>query len=98
VKYALLAAISLGASVVVYLIARTRAGQRNKVLMPVLWPAAILTLITIVGDNLMISSELFSYGHDALLGAYIGLMPVEDLSYPIIAVLLVSALGGSRER
>jgi lycopene cyclase domain-containing protein len=96
--YTILATIALMAVLIAYFVVRTKAQQTNKALLPVIAPGFALSLITVIGDNVMISSNLFSYGHDALIGAYIGQMPIEDLSYPIIAVLLVSILGGPRER
>lgn len=64
--------------------------------------AIVLTVLTIVFDSIMIGADLFTYGERHILGPRIGLMPIEDLSYPIAAVILLPAvwmaLGGERDR
>lgn len=54
--------------------------------------AAILLGLTAVFDNLMIHSGLFDYESETLLGAHLGLAPIEDFTYPLAAVLFVPAL------
>ena len=53
---------------------------------------AVLAILTAVFDSLMIAADLFSYGHGHTLGPTVGLVPVEDFSYPIAAALLAPAL------
>ncbi|MEY4742139.1 MAG: hypothetical protein RL672_889 [Actinomycetota bacterium] len=86
--------LALGA----YVFARLKAGQRARRLPGIVLPFAALSLLTVVFDNIMISLGLFGYGPGALLGAYIGVMPIEDLAYPAVAVLLIAALGGPSDR
>jgi lycopene cyclase domain-containing protein len=97
VSYTLLICITLVIAVAVYLVGRVRMASRGKTLMPITWPMIALSLVTIVFDNIMISQGLFNYGSHALIGWRIGLVPIEDLGYPVIAVLLASALGGARD-
>ncbi|SDQ15857.1 lycopene cyclase domain-containing protein [Leucobacter chromiiresistens] len=52
----------------------------------------VLAILTAVFDSLMIAADLFSYGHGHTLGPTVGLMPVEDFSYPVAAALLAPAL------
>ena len=96
--YAWLASAGVLGALGAYVWARLKAGQRAEHLPSVWLPFVFLSLATIVFDNIMISLGLFGYGNGTLLGAYIGLMPIEDLAYPAIAVLLIATLGGRRER
>ena len=96
--YAWLAGAGVSGALGAYVWARLKVAQRAERLPGVWLPFIFLSLLTIVFDNIMISLGLFGYGNGTLLGAYIGLMPIEDLAYPAIAVLLIAALGGRRER
>ena len=51
-----------------------------------------LLVLTTVFDNLMIAADLFRFEPSLLLGVRIGLMPLEDLAWPIAAGLLLPAL------
>lgn len=53
---------------------------------------AIVLALTVVFDNLMIAFGNVGYGDSQNLGLYLGLVPIEDLFYPIFAVLVVTAL------
>lgn len=53
---------------------------------------AILFGLTIIFDNLMIWAGLVGYSDAQRLGIGIGLMPIEDLLYPLFAALIVPAL------
>ncbi|MFT4210342.1 MAG: lycopene cyclase domain-containing protein [Microbacterium sp.] len=52
----------------------------------------VLLVLTVVFDNAMIATDLFSYPADRLSGLRIGLAPVEDLSYPLCAAFGVPAV------
>jgi lycopene cyclase domain-containing protein len=52
----------------------------------------VLAVLTVVFDNLMIAAGFFDYGAGSLTGARIGLVPVEDLAYPLAALLLLPTL------
>ncbi|MBS3182324.1 lycopene cyclase domain-containing protein [Leucobacter manosquensis] len=52
----------------------------------------VLAILTAVFDSLMIAADLFSYGHGRTLGPTVGLVPVEDFSYPVTVALLAPAL------
>lgn len=54
--------------------------------------AVALLVLTAVFDSLMILADLFRYDEAALAGARIWLAPVEDLAWPVAAVLLLPAL------
>lgn len=54
--------------------------------------AAILLALTCIFDNAMIAAGLFGYGAGKISGARIGQAPLEDLAYPLAAVLLLPGL------
>lgn len=54
--------------------------------------AVVLVALTLVFDNLMIAAGLFTYPEDLISGIRVGLAPIEDLSYPIVAAFLVPAV------
>lgn len=54
--------------------------------------AAALLVLTAVFDSLMIAADLFRYDEGALAGVRVWLTPVEDLAWPLAAVLLLPAL------
>lgn len=54
--------------------------------------AVILLALTIVFDTIMIAVDLFRYDDALLLGAHVGLAPVEDLAYALVALFVVVAL------
>lgn len=51
-----------------------------------------ILILTLVFDNLLIALGMFSYAPDKILGLHIGLAPVEDFMYPLLAVLLIPTL------
>jgi small toxic polypeptide LdrA/B/C/D len=53
---------------------------------------AVLVVMTIVFDNIMIAAGLFAFAPEHLVGVMLGRAPVEDLSYPLAAALLLPAL------
>lgn len=58
--------------------------------------AVILLVLTIIFDNLMIWAELVGYGDEQRLGLDIGLVPIEDLFYPLVAALIIPAVWRGR--
>ncbi|MCS4490567.1 lycopene cyclase domain-containing protein [Corynebacterium sp. ES2794-CONJ1] len=52
---------------------------------------ALLLILTAIFDNLMIWAKLVAYGQDQRLGLHLGLVPVEDFFYPIVAALFIAA-------
>lgn len=49
----------------------------------------VLLLLTAVFDNILIYFDIVAYAHDRLLGIYVGIAPVEDFFYAILAAFLV---------
>lgn len=65
------------------------------------WVAlAVLLLTTIVFDSLLIYLGMFTYPAEKILGIRVGLAPIEDLFYALLAGLAVPAIwrGLDRER
>ena len=65
-------------------------GRRRRWIAVAIGAAAILVL-TIVFDSVMIAADFFRFGEQQLLGIRIGLAPIEDLGYALVAVLAVAA-------
>jgi hypothetical protein len=54
----------------------------------------VLVGLTLVFDNIMIAAGLFAYADAHISGLRIGLVPIEDLSYPLaLAIGLWTAAG-----
>ena len=65
------------------------------------WVTLVLLLVTtIVFDSLLIHLGMFTYPADKILGIHVGLAPIEDLFYALLAGLAVPAIwkGVDRER
>lgn len=60
------------------------------------WATAIsagaLVALTVIFDSLMILADLFRFDESTLVGIRLGLAPLEDLAWPVAAVLLMPAL------
>ena len=61
---------------------------------------AVLMMTTIVFDSLLIYFGVFTYPAGKILGIHVGLAPIEDLFYALLAGLAVPAIwkGLNRER
>lgn len=91
-SYALLAVLFLAGAAAVAVVA-----ARLAIVPPRWWTATLgvggaLLVLTVGFDSVMIAADLFNYGAGALLGPRVLLVPVEDLAWPVVAVLLVPAL------
>lgn len=82
-------------SIVVWLARYRRYPRQGLVTLIVL---AVVGVLTVVFDNLMIRFGNVSYGDEHNLGLYIWLMPVEDLFYPLFAVLIITSFWPRRDR
>ncbi len=51
-----------------------------------------LLVLTAIFDNLIIASGIVGYNKGKLLGIYIGVVPIEDFAYTVVAILLVPAI------
>ncbi|RLP82878.1 prenyltransferase [Mycetocola lacteus] len=69
--------------------ALTRSGGARVSLGAAAISLAGLTVATAVFDNIMIALGLFDYDRDTLLGLNIGNAPIEDFTYPLLALLIL---------
>lgn len=56
---------------------------------PRILAVVILCMLTLIFDNLIIASGIVAYNEDQLLGIRLGLAPIEDFFYPVVAVILL---------
>ena len=87
--------------VVLVLAAVTLPRLRGLPRAPLVQAALVLGALTVVFDSLMIGAGLYEYAPDKILGVRLWRAPLEDLAYPLAAVLLMPALWtalGSRSR
>lgn len=59
---------------------------------PLLATFLFLTALTILFDNVIVGLGVVDYDASKLLGIYVGVAPVEDFMYTILAVLLIPTL------
>ena len=62
---------------------------------------AALLVLTAIFDSLIIWAGIVGYDADKILGVYVGMAPVEDFFYAILAVIIVPVLWnifGSKQR
>ena len=67
------------------------------------WVIALfcLLILTFIFDNLMIMLGFFTYASDKILGLHIGVAPIEDFFYPVLAMIIIPHLWnllGTKER
>ena len=89
--YAVLSLIFLGLAVVLAAVA-VLIGHRRPRLRAVGQCMAVLLLLTAIFDTVMIGVGFFTYTDAHLLGARIGLAPVEDFAYPIAGAVLLPSI------
>ncbi len=51
-----------------------------------------MLILTAVFDNLIILAGIVDYDATKLMGIYLGVVPIEDFAYTVVAVLLVPAI------
>ncbi len=94
--YLLIDLVFLAVAAAVLILALVRAPDRARLVrrwwLPALAAGVVLIVLTIVFDNAMIAAGLMTYTSGAVTGARVGLVPVEDLAYPVAGLLLVSGL------
>lgn len=86
--------LALAAAVVAAGLARTpdRARLAARWGVPALVAGVVLVVLTVVFDNLMIAAGLMTYASGAISGLRLGLVPIEDLAYPVAGLLLLPGL------
>jgi small toxic polypeptide LdrA/B/C/D len=89
-SYLLLSTAFLAVAIVVAALGWRRAprGHGRAVAISTL----VLVVLTVAFDSIMIAAGLFDYSDAHIWGVRIGLAPIEDLAYPIAAILLLSGV------
>ena len=59
---------------------------------------AILLAVTAIGDNFIVASGIVAYDPTKILGVFIGVAPVEDFAYSLVAVTLIPAIWSALKR
>ncbi|MGH1527275.1 lycopene cyclase domain-containing protein [Leifsonia sp. L25] len=94
--YPLLSAAFLALAAAVLVVGLVRAPERARLVrrwtVPAVVAGVVLVVLTAVFDNLMIAAGLMTYAAAAISGAHLGLVPVEDLAYPVAGLMLLPGL------
>lgn len=72
--------------------ATDRTALVRRWMVPAVVTGAVLVVLTAVFDNLMIAAGLMTYAEAAISGVHLGLVPIEDLAYPIAGLMLLPGL------
>ncbi|KQR54359.1 lycopene e-cyclase isoprenoid transferase B [Leifsonia sp. Leaf336] len=94
--YLLIDLVFLAVAAAVIAVALARASDRARLVrrwwLPALVSGVVLLALTIVFDNAMIAAGLMTYAPHTVSGARIGLVPVEDLAYPVGGLLILTGV------
>jgi lycopene cyclase domain-containing protein len=84
-SYLLLVAGLLAVAIVLRVAGAAAARRRGEGIppLPTVLAGVVLVGLTLVFDNIMIAAGLFAYADAHISGLRIGLVPIEDLSYPL---------------
>jgi lycopene cyclase domain-containing protein len=88
--YALLNVPFLLLALVALVVARVRTG--GPAWQPLAGTMAVLLVLTAIFDNFMIMAGLVAYDDAQRIGVQIGVAPIEDFAYAVLAVILLPAL------
>ena len=58
----------------------------------VLWTMLSMLLLTLIFDNVIIGLDIVAYDPEKVSGVFLGLAPIEDFAYTVVAVLAVSSI------
>jgi lycopene cyclase domain-containing protein len=72
------------------LVVLARAGRR--VLLPAIVGLVVLVVLTAVFDNVIVGTGIVAYDDTRILGLRVGVAPVEDFAYCVVAALALPAL------
>ena len=94
--YPLLSAAFLALAAAVLVAGLLRAPDRARLVarwtVPAVVTGTVLVVLTAVFDNLMIAAGLMTYASAAISGVHLGLVPIEDLAYPVAGLMLLPGL------
>jgi lycopene cyclase domain-containing protein len=55
----------------------------------------IIVILTALFDSVIVGLSIVSYNHDKIIGIFVGLAPIEDFFYAILACIIVPFLWNS---
>lgn len=61
-------------------------------LKPVLFASALMLTLTAIFDNVIIGTGIVAYDPEKISGIMIGLAPIEDFAYTVLALVLIPSL------
>jgi lycopene cyclase domain-containing protein len=59
---------------------------------PLLRAAGVMLFLTLVFDNVIIATSIVDYDPSKILGVRLGVAPIEDFAYTLVALILVPSL------
>ena len=85
--YLLLTASVLAAAMIYFFLMRSYIASK-----PLLAASAVMLLITAIFDNVIIATGIVAYDEAKISGIKIGVAPIEDFAYTLVALLVVPTL------
>jgi len=59
---------------------------------PLVGTAAVMLMLTAIFDNVIIATGIVAYDQEKISGIMIGVAPIEDFAYTVLAIILVPSL------
>ena len=85
--YLLLTASVLAAAMIYFFLMRSYIASK-----PLVAASAVMLLITAIFDNVIIATGIVAYDEAKISGIKIGVAPIEDFAYTVVALLLAPTL------
>jgi lycopene cyclase domain-containing protein len=85
--YLLLTASVLAAAMIYFFLMRSYIASK-----PLVAASAVMLLITAIFDNVIIATGIVAYDEAKISGIKIGVAPIEDFAYTVVALLVVPTL------
>lgn len=85
--YLLLTASVLAAAMIYFFLMRSYIASK-----PLVAASAVMLLITAIFDNVIIATGIVAYDEAKISGIKIGVAPIEDFAYTVVALLVVPNL------
>ena len=85
--YLLLTASVLAAAMIYFFLMRSYIASK-----PLVSASALMLLITAIFDNVIIATGIVAYDEAKISGIKIGVAPIEDFAYTVVALLVVPTL------
>ena len=85
--YLLLTASVLAAAMIYFFLMRSYIASK-----PLVAASAVMLIITAIFDNVIIATGIVAYDEAKISGIKIGVAPIEDFAYTVVALLVVPTL------